>query len=65
MVLNKREGFTQMKNSHIEASTGVWKQLLQLLVVSKPLWTSGAPGSLVRGASTGREATGSPGSQRQ
>ena len=65
MVLNKREVFTQMKTSHIEASTGVWTQLLQFLVVSRPLWTSGAPGSLVSGASTGREAAGSPGSQRQ
>lgn len=65
MVLNKREAFTQMKNLHIEASTGVWKHLLLFLAVSKALWTSGAPGSLVRGASTGREATGLPGSQRQ
>lgn len=63
MVLNKREVFTQMKNLHIEASTGVWKQLLLFHVVSKALQTSGAPGSLVRGASTGREATGSPGSE--
>lgn len=37
MVLNKREVFTQMKNLHIEASTGVWKQLLLFLVVSKAL----------------------------